>query len=160
MERRSEHPCKRGAEILTCSALHRPSFIRLRPSHNFPFLNNQTCCLDTFMTKACFYHFFLHQTQSKHYGNVRQKAWRTLFTPSPVSDLMVHPSTWEVGRGVGAASYTQTSTDSDSTLLSACVQISSDWNRLDSFSLINPQQSVKMHRTEQDQTAGKTWSSW
>ena len=59
---------------------HCLSFIRLRPSHNFPFLNNQTCCLDTLVTKAHFYHFFLHQTQSKRDGNVREKAWQTLFT--------------------------------------------------------------------------------
>ena len=74
---------------------------------------------DTFVTKACFYPFFLHQTQSKRDGNVREKAWWTLFTLSPVLDLPVHPSTREVGRGVGlAASYTRTSTDSNSTLLS------------------------------------------
>ena len=65
------------------------SFIHLRPSHNFPFLNNQTCCLDTFMTKARFYHFFLHQTQRKHDGNVREKVWRTLFTLRPVLDVPV-----------------------------------------------------------------------
>ena len=43
-----------------------------------------------------------------------------------------------------AASYTRTSTDSVSTLLSACLQISSDLNRLglDSFSLINLQSSL------------------
>ena len=29
---------------------------------------------DTFMTKASFYCFFLHQTRSKHDGNVHQKA--------------------------------------------------------------------------------------
>ena len=67
------------------------SIIRLRPSHNFLFLNNQTCCLDTFVTKACFYRFFLHQTQSKRDGNVREKAWRTLFTLSPVLDMPVRP---------------------------------------------------------------------
>ena len=61
------------------------SIIRLRPSHNFLFLNNQTCCLDTFVTKARFYRFFLHQTQSKRDGNVHEKAWRTLFAP-----LFVH----------------------------------------------------------------------
>ena len=74
------------------------SFIRLRPSHNFLFLNNQTCCLDTFVTKARSCRFFLHQTQSKRDGSVREKAWRTLFTLSPVFDLPVHPSTPEVGR--------------------------------------------------------------
>ena len=31
------------------------------------------------VTKAPFCHFFLHQTQSKHDGNVREKAWQTLF---------------------------------------------------------------------------------
>ena len=65
------------------------SIICLRPSHNFLFLNNQTCCLDTFVTKACFYRFFLHQTQSKRDGNVREKAWQTLFTLSPVLDVPV-----------------------------------------------------------------------
>ena len=67
------------------------SIIRLRPSHNFLFLNNQTCCLDTFVTKARFYRFFLHQTQSKRDGNVREKEWRTLFTLSPVLDVPVRP---------------------------------------------------------------------
>ena len=43
---------------------------RRRPSHNFLFLSNQTCYLDTFVTKASFYHFFLHQTQSKCDVNV------------------------------------------------------------------------------------------
>ena len=91
--------------------------------------------VDTFVTKSHWYHFFLHQTQSKRDGNVRQKAWWTLFTLSPVLDLLVHPSTQEVGHGVGlAASYTQTSTDSNSTLLSRLGP--------DSFSLINPKQSV------------------
>ena len=65
------------------------SFICLRPSHNFLFLNNQTCCLDTSVTKAPFYHFFLHQTQSKRDGNVCKKAWRTLFTVSLVLDVPV-----------------------------------------------------------------------
>ena len=63
------------------------SIIRLRPSHNFLFLNNQICCLDTFVTKPCFYHFFLHQTQSKCDGN--EKVWRTLFTLSPGFDVPV-----------------------------------------------------------------------
>ena len=57
---------------------------------------------DTFMTKARFYHFFLHRTQSKRDGNVHKKAWRTLFTPSPVLDVPVCLSTREVGcMGVG-----------------------------------------------------------
>ena len=119
------------------------SFIRLRPSHNFLFLNNQTCCLDTFMTKARFYHFFLHQ--SKRDGNVREKAWRTLFTVNPVLDVLARPSTQKVGRGGGlAASYTRTSTDSDTSLLSSRIWISSDRNRLgpDLFTLIHSQQSV------------------
>ena len=46
---------------------------------------------DTFVTKAHFYHFFLHQTQSKRDGNVCEKAWRTLFTLSPVLDMPVRP---------------------------------------------------------------------
>ena len=61
--------------------------IRLCASHNFLFLNNQTCCLDTFVTKASFYRFFPHQTQSKCDGNVRIKSWRTLFTQGPVLDV-------------------------------------------------------------------------
>ena len=55
------------------------------------------------------------------------------------------PSTRDVGHVGGlAASYTRTSTDSDSTLLSMCLLISSEPNRLgtDLFSLINLQQSV------------------
>ena len=51
---------------------------------------------DTFMTKARFYRFFLHQTQSKRDGNVH-KVWRTLFIVSPVLDA---PSNQEVGREI------------------------------------------------------------
>ena len=79
-----------------CRCLHH----RLRPSHNFLFLNNQTCCLDTFLTKARIYRFFLHQTQSKRDGNVREKVWRTLFTLSLVSDVPVRPVR-RLGRWVG-----------------------------------------------------------
>ena len=62
---------------------------------------------DTSETKAHFYCFFLHQTQSKRDGNVREKAWRTLFTLRQVLDVPARRSTQEVGRGVGlAASYT------------------------------------------------------
>ena len=86
---------------------------------------------DTFVTKASFYRFFLHQTHSKHDGNVRVKAWRILFIASPVLDMPAHPSSQEVGRVGGlAASYTWTSTDSDSSLLSLCIQFSSDPNGL------------------------------
>ena len=60
---------------------------------------------DTFMTKARFYHFFLHQTQSRRDGNVR--------TENSVADIIYSksgfgpasasgPSTQEVGHvGVG-----------------------------------------------------------
>ena len=116
------------------------------------FLSNQTCCFDTFVTKAHFYHY-LHQAQSKRDGNVREKVWWTLFTLSPGLDLPVRPSTREVGRGVGlAASYTRTSIDSDSTLLSAHLRISSDLKRLrpDSFS-----HSSHFRCIEQDRTTGK-----
>ena len=41
---------------------------------------------DTLVTKAHFYHLFLHQTQSNCDGNVCEKAWRTLFTVTPVLD--------------------------------------------------------------------------
>ena len=116
-----------------------------------PFSTNRNVfsCLqtlaNTFVTKARFYHFFLHETQSKHDGNVSEKAWRTLFTLSLVLDVLVCPSSQEVVCGCGlAASYTRTSTDPDSTLLSLRIEISSDPKRLDpdSFSLINPKQSV------------------
>ena len=59
--------------------------------------------LGHFRDKAHFYHFFLHQTQSKHDSNVHEKAWQTLFTLSPVLDLPVRPSTREVGRVGGLA---------------------------------------------------------
>ena len=78
-----------------CLYTDRPclSFIHLRPSHNFLFLNNQTRG-----KKAHLYRVFLHQTQSKRDGNVSEKTWWTLFTLSPVSDLPVRPSTqrWAV----------------------------------------------------------------
>ena len=64
---------------------------------------------------------------------------RAVIYRSPVLDVLARPSTQEVGCGGGlAASYTRTSTDSDSSLLSSRIRISSDWNRLgpDSFSLI------------------------
>ena len=57
--------------------------------------------VDTFVTKARFYCFFLHQTQSKRDGNVREKAWWTLFTLSPVLDVLARASAQEVGHGVG-----------------------------------------------------------
>ena len=86
---------------------------------------------DTFMTKARFYRFFLHQTQSKRDGNVRKKAWRTLFIVSPVLVALARPLTQESGRrGSLAASYTWTSTDSNSSLLSSWIRISSNPNRL------------------------------
>ena len=53
---------------------------------------------DTFVTKARFYHFFLHQTQSKYDGSVREKARWTLFNLSPVLDVVVRPSTRELVR--------------------------------------------------------------
>ena len=46
---------------------------------------------DTFMTKARFYQFFLHQTQSKRDGNVGEKVWQTSFTLCPVLDVLVCP---------------------------------------------------------------------
>ena len=64
--------------------------------------------VDTFVTKAHFYRLFLHQTKSKRDSNVHEKVWRTLFTLSPVLDMLARPSTQEVGRGGGlAASYTR-----------------------------------------------------
>ena len=98
------------------------------------------------MTKAHFYCFFLHQTQSKRDSNVLEKAWRTSFIISLVLDTPAHLSRREVGRGGGlAASYTQTSTDPDSSLLSSC-------NCVIRTCLVSlyPQQSVWMHRTGQN----------
>ena len=110
---------------------------------------------DTFVTKAHFNSFFPHQTQRKRDNNVHEKAWRTLFTVCPVLDVPSHPSTQEVGRGVGLAaniSYTRTSTDSYSSLLSLHIWISSDPNRLgpDSFS-----HNSQFRCTKRNQTAGK-----
>ena len=54
-----------------------------------------------------------------------------LVNVSPVLDVPARPSSQEVGHGGGlAASYTQTSTDSNSSLLPLRIQISSDLNRL------------------------------
>ena len=62
------------------------------PHTTFPVPRQPNLLLvDTFVTKARFYRFFLHQTQSKRDGNVREKAWRTLFTLSPVLDVPVRP---------------------------------------------------------------------
>ena len=111
-------------------------------------LSTLSSCLDTFVTKASFYHFFLHQTQSKCDGNVHEKALKknVIYPKSGFGRAGASgPSTREVGCVSGlAASYIQKSTDSDSALLSARLRISSDSNRLgpDAFSLINPQQSV------------------
>ena len=102
----------------TCkmSQISQLSFIRLRPSHN------QTCCLDTLEAKASFL-LFLPAPDTK-------QTWRQYF----VADIIYHksgfgcadvsgPSTREVGCGGGlAASYTWTSTDSDSTVLSTRLQ--------------------------------------
>ena len=96
------------------------SFICLRPSHNFLFLNNQTCCLDTFVTKARLYRFFLHQTQSKRNGkSVADIIYpKSSFGPAGASvDSGGGPHGWPSGWRL-ASSYTRTSTDSDSTLLS------------------------------------------
>ena len=72
----------------------------------------------SFMKNARFYHFFLHQTQSKRDSNVCEKAWRTLFIVCPVLDAPACPSSQGVGRGGGlAASYLRTSTDYYSSLL-------------------------------------------
>ena len=122
----------------------------------FSCLQTLPACEHFFETKARFYHFFLHQTQSKHVGNVRKKAWQTLFIVRLVLDAQARPSAQEVGWRDGlAASYIRTSTDSNSSLLSSRIWISSDRNRFgpDSFSLINPQQSVRC--TERDRTTSK-----
>ena len=45
---------------------------------------------DTFVTNACFYRFFPHQTRSKRDGNVCKKAWWTVFIISLVKQLATH----------------------------------------------------------------------
>ena len=60
---------------------------------------------DTFVTKAHFYRFFLHQTQRKHDSNVREKVWGTLFTTSPVLDAPGSLLRWGVGVGWQLATY-------------------------------------------------------
>ena len=85
---------------------------------------------DTFETKAWFYHFTRHKANmTAVFSNKRTKS----------GFARAGPLTRVVGRGVElAASYTRISTDSDSTLLSSHIWISSDRNRLgpDSFSLM------------------------
>ena len=49
---------------------------------------------DTLVIKACFYRFFLHQTQSKREGNIREKAWRTPLTLSPVGSVPMFPGSY------------------------------------------------------------------
>ena len=111
---------------------------------------------DTFVTKGCFYHFFLQQTQSKRDGNVRAKAWRTLFFINPVLDVLARPPSQEVGRGGRlAASYTWTSTDSDSSLLSSRIRISSDPNDSVRTCLVSLIHNSQFGCTEQNRTAGK-----
>ena len=68
------------------------------PPTTFPVPQQPSMLLaDTFTTKALFYRFFLHQTQSKRDCNVREKAWRTLPYPKSGLDLPVRPSTRKVG---------------------------------------------------------------
>ena len=109
--------------------------------------------VDTFVTKARFYHFFLHQKQSKcsRMFNVRKKAWQTLFIVNPVLDMPAHLSTQEVGLGGGlAASYTRTSTDNDSSLLSSRIRIPSDRNRLGPVSSVSLIHNSQSRCTERD----------
>ena len=79
-------------------SLHWPSLLVIHPPPTLPqlppFLNNRTCCLDTFVTKAHFFHFLLHQTQSKPDGNVCEKAWQTLFTLSARDGGLESHMTW------------------------------------------------------------------
>ena len=122
------------------------SFIRLRPSQNFPRSSTTKLVAWTLSWQKP---AFTVCSCTRHKANVtamiREKGWRTLFTLSPVLDMQVRPVRQLRRRAVRlAASYTRTSTDSDSTLSSAHLRIPSDPNRLgpDLFSLINPQQSV------------------
>ena len=95
-----------------CSLLN--MCIHFHPPPSLPqlslFLNNQTCCWDTFATKARFYHFFLHQTQSK------QIYPKSGFGRAGASG----PSTREVGRVGGLAA---------SNLLHFVVRVSLDFLR-------------------------------
>ena len=113
------------------------SFIRLRPSHNFLFLNNHTCW--RFRDKIPFLPF-LSAPDTK-------QTWRQCLRKSAVDIIYPKsgfgrkggsgPSTRAVGRVV-------THKHPEISTLSVGLRISSDPNRLgpDSFSLINPQQSV------------------
>ena len=127
---------------------HCLSIICLRHSHNFPFLNNKTCCLRTLLWQKP---VFTISSCTTHKANMT-----AMFAKKRGGHYLPYDRFWtcwcvrRLGRWAVweaqrlAASYTRTSTDSDSTLLSAHLRISSDQNRLglDSFSLINPQQSV------------------
>ena len=108
---------------------------------------------DIFMTKARYYRFSLHQTQSKHDSNVCKKAWWTLFIVNPVLDTPACPLTQEVGRGGGlGASYTRTSTDSDSGLLSSRIRPEQIHSGTHLVWLIHDSQ---FRCIERDRTAGK-----
>ena len=118
------------------------------PNKTSPVPLQPNLLLGHFVTKASFYRFFLHQTQSKRDGNVHEKAWQTFFTLSPVLDLQVRPSAVLAA----SSSYTRTSTDSDSTLLSSgSPQTRTDSVRTRLVSLIHNSQ---FRCTERDQTTG------
>ena len=117
---------------------------RLRPSHNFPCSSaTKLAACGHFRDKSPFFPF-LPAPETKQCS--RKSVADVIYPKSGFGRASASgPSTQEVGRGVWlAASSTRTSTDSDSTLLSSHIRNSSDQNRLglDSFGLINPQQSV------------------
>ena len=94
------------------------------------FLNNQTCCLNTFVTKA---HYTISSC-TRHKANRRQCSWKSvadIFYPKSGFGCAGGSSlsTWEVGRVGGlAASYTQTSTVSlDAQKLKCECELCSDW---------------------------------
>ena len=120
------------------------------------FLSNQTCCLWTllwqkpvFTVSSCIRHkanvtAMLAKQHGGHYLPLAQ-----FWTCQCVRSV---DSVGELSGGGLAASYTRTSADSDSTLLSSRIRISSDSVRTHLVSLIHNSQ---FRCTERDRTAGK-----
>ena len=143
-------------------SLHRPPLpvIHLPPSlPQLPVPQQPNLLLGHFCDKSPFLLFLPAPGTKQTWRQCSQKGVASIIYPKSGfgrASASIDSGGGPCGGGL-AASYTWTSTDSDSTLLSSRLQISSDLNRLspDLFSLINPQQSVQMHRTERDRTAGK-----
>ena len=86
--------------LKTCHLCH-CLYHRQRPSHNFPSSSaTKLAACGHFCDKSPFLLFLpAPDTKQTWRRNVREKAWRTLFTLSPVLDLPVRPSSREVGCG-------------------------------------------------------------